>query len=160
MATTKKTVKAQETNAQETTAITTQATYNFEIAAAGQGESVRATTTDRTSTLFNALNGQGKKIKDVLGVELTITNIVVTSADVVKNFAEKDKENAEKVSKPCVHFFTDDGQHISSISTGICRATEKLFAAGLTPIEGAPIKLMFTTVETKNGTAHSFMLMD
>lgn len=145
---------------QETTTITTQTTGNFEIAAAGQGETVRATTTDKTSTLFNALNGQGKKIKDVLGVELTITNIVVTSADVVKNFAEKDKENAEKVSKPCVHFFTDDGQHISSISTGICRATEKLFAAGLTPIEGAPVKLMFTTVETKNGTAHSFMLMD
>ena len=142
------------------TAITTQATTNFEVVAAGQGETVRATTTDKTSTLFNALNGQGKKVKDVLGVELTITNIVVTSADVVKNFAEKDKENAEKVSKPCVHFFTDDGQHISSISTGICRATEKLFAAGLTPIEGAPIKLMFTTVETKNGTAHSFMLMD
>jgi hypothetical protein len=160
MTTTKTNAQAQETNAQETTAITTQTKGNFEIAAAGQGESVRATTTDRTSTLFNALNGQGKKIKDVLGVELTITNIVVTSADVVKNFAEKDKENAEKVSKPCVHFFTDDGQHISSISTGICRATEKLFAAGLTPIEGAPIKLMFITIETKNGTAHSFMLMD
>ena len=142
------------------TAITTQAITGFEVVTAGQGETVRATTTDKTSTIFNALNGQGKKIKDVLGVELTITNIVVTSADVVKNFAEKDKENAEKVSKPCVHFFTDDGQHISSISTGICRATEKLFAAGLTPIEGAPIKLMFTTVETKNGTAHSFMLMD
>lgn len=148
------------TQTQETTTITTQTTGNFEIAAAGQGETVRATTTDKTSTLFNALNGQGKKIKDVLGVELTVTNIVVTSADVVKNFAEKDKENAEKVSKPCIHFFTDDGQHISSISTGICRATEKLFAAGLTPIEGAPVKLMFTTVETKNGTAHSFMLMD
>lgn len=148
-------------NAQtQETAITTQTTTNFEVVAAGQGETVRATTTNKTSTLFNALNGQGRKIKDVLGVELTITNIVVTSADVVKNFAEKDKENAEKVSKPCVHFFTDDGQHISSISTGICRATEKLFAAGLVPIEGAPIKLMFTTVETKNGTAHSFMLMD
>lgn len=148
-------------NAQtQETAITTQAITGFEVVTAGQGETVRATTTDKTSTIFNALNGQGKKVKDVLGVELTITNIVVTSADVVKNFAEKDKENAEKVSKPCVHFFTDDGQHISSISTGICRATEKLFAAGLTPIEGAPIKLMFTTVETKNGTAHSFMLMD
>lgn len=154
MANTKTQAQTQET------AITTQTTTNFEVVTAGQGETVRATTTNKTSTLFNALNGQGKKIKDVLGVELTITNIVVTSADVVKNFAEKDKENAEKVSKPCVHFFTDDGQHISSISTGICRATEKLFAAGLTPIEGAPVKLMFTTVETKNGTAHSFMLMD
>ena len=150
------------TQAQEITAITTQAntTGNFEITTAGQGETIRATTTDKTSTLFNALNGQGKKVKDVLGVELTITNIVVTSADVVKNFNEKDKENAEKVSKPCIHFFTDDGQHISSISAGICRATEKLFAAGLAPIEGTPVKLMFTTVETKNGTAHSFMLMD
>lgn len=148
-------------NAQtQETAITTQAITGFEVVTAGQGETVRATTTDKTSTIFNALNGQGRKIKDVLGVELTITNIVVTSADVVKNFAEKDKENAEKVSKPCIHFFTDDGQHISSISTGICRATEKLFAAGLVPIEGSPIKLMFTTVETKNGTAHSFMLMD
>lgn len=150
----------QETTTQETTAITATTNGGFDVVAAGQGETVRATTTDKTTTLFNALNGQGKKVKDVLGIELTVTNIVVTSADVVKNFADKDKENAEKVSKPCVHFFTDDGQHISSISTGICRATEKLFAAGLTPVEGSPIKLMFTTVETKNGTAHNFELMD
>lgn len=160
MANTKTTTQETTTQAQETTAIIAPTTGAFEVVAAGQGETVRATTTDKSSTLFNALNGQGKKVKDVLGIELTITNIVVTSADVVKNFADKDKENAEKVSKPCVHFFTDDGQHISSISTGICRATDKLFAAGLTPVEGSPVKLMFTTVETKNGTAHNFELID
>lgn len=160
MANTKTNTQETTTQAQETNVPTVQAINGFDVVAAGQGETVRATTTDKTSTLFNALNGQGKKVKDVLGIELTVTNIVVTSADVVKNFADKDKDDAEKVSKPCVHFFTDDGQHISSISTGICRATEKLFAAGLTPVEGSPIKLMFTTVETKNGTAHNFELMD
>lgn len=132
---------------------------NFAVCAVGTGEAIRATTTDKTSVLFNAVNGQGAKIKDFIGVELDIVNIVVTSADIVKDYAKRDEENAEKVSKPCVHFFTSDGIHISSISNGIARATMKLFECGLQPVDNNPVKLMFTSVETKNGTAHTFTLL-
>ena len=133
---------------------------NFAICEAGNGAVVRATTTDSTATLFNAINGSGKKIAEFLGVPLEIKNIVVGSANVAKNYDEKDDENAEKESKPCVHFFTTDGTHISSISNGIVRATKALFEAGLQPMDNAPIKIMFTTVPTKKGTTHSFDIVE
>lgn len=139
---------------------TTNMTDEFAVCEANQGAVVRATTTDSTATLFNALNGQGKKIGDFLGVPLTIVNIVVSSGNVAKNYEEKDDENAEKVSMPCVHFFTDDGTHISSISNGIARATKSLFEAGLTPSKESPIKIMFSTVNTKRGTAHTFEMVE
>lgn len=131
----------------------------FDVVEAGAGAVIRATTTDKTSVLFNAVNGQGQKVKDFIGVELNIVNIVVTSADVAKDFSNKDNPDTEKVSKPCCHFFTADGLHISSISNGITRAVMKLFECGLQPVEGEPVKMMFTTMETKNGTAHSIELL-
>ena len=132
---------------------------DFAIVEAGTGAAIRATTTDKTSVLFNAVNGQGQKVKDFIGVELNVVNIVVTSADVAKDFSNKDNPDVEKVSKPCCHFFTVDGLHISSISNGITRAVMKLFECGLQPIDGEPVKMMFTTMETKNGTAHSLTLL-
>lgn len=132
---------------------------DFAIVEAGTGAAIRATTTDKTSVLFNAVNGQGQKVKDFIGVELNVVNIVVTSADVAKDFFNKDNPDVEKVSKPCCHFFTADGLHISSISNGITRAVMKLFECGLQPVDGEPVKMMFTTMETKNGTAHSLTLL-
>lgn len=132
---------------------------NFAIVAEGTGAIIRATTSDDNKVLFNAINGQGEKIKDNIGVELDVVNIVVTSADVAKDFTDRENADAEKVSKPCVHFFTADGRHISSISSGIVRAVEKLFEADMQPVGGEILRLMFTTVNTKNGTAHSFTLI-
>lgn len=132
---------------------------DFAVVEAGTGAAIRATTTDKASVLFNAVNGQGQKVKDFIGVELNVVNIVVTSADVAKDYANKDNPDVEKVSKPCCHFFTADGIHISSISKGITRAVMKLFECGLQPIDGEPVKMMFTTMETKNGIAHSLTLL-
>lgn len=147
------------TNTEKMELATVSMNEEFAVCEVGTGAAIRATTTDKSNVLFNAVNGQGQKIKDFIGVELDVVNIVVTSADVAKDYADKDNENAEKVSKPCVHFFTADGLHISSISNGIARAVMKLFECGLQPMEGQPVKLMFTTMETKNGTAHSFTLL-
>ena len=144
----------------ETMALATIASNDFSVCEVGTGAAIRATTTDSNKVLFNALNGQGTKIKDVLGVELDVVNIVVTSADVAEDYSDRENENAKKVSKPCAHFFTADGQHISSISNGICRAVSKLFEANMQPMGGEILKIMFTNVETKNGTAHSFILID
>lgn len=159
MANTKKNESTQEktTNKMELAAVSM--SDDFAVVESGQGAAIRATTTDKTSVLFNAVNGQGQKVKDFIGVELTVINIVVTSADVAKDFSAKDNPDAEKVSKPCCHFFTADGLHISSISNGITRAVMKLFECGLQPVDGEPIKMMFTTMETKNGTAHSIALL-
>lgn len=132
---------------------------NFAVVAEGTGAVIRATTSDDNKVLFNAINGQGEKVKDNIGVELDVINIVVTSADVAKDFSDRDNPDTEKVSKPCVHFFTADGRHISSISSGIIRAVEKLFEADMQPVGGEVLRLMFTTVNTKNGTAHSFTLI-
>ena len=139
--------------------ITAENKGNFAVVAEGTGAVIRATTSDDNKVLFNAINGQGEKVKDNIGVELDVINIVVTSADVAKDFSDRENVDAEKVSKPCVHFFTADGRHISSISSGIIRAVEKLFEADMQPVGGEVLRLMFTTVNTKNGTAHSFTLI-
>lgn len=140
---------------------TTENKGDFAIVEAGQGATIRATSTASEKILFNAVNGQGEKVKDFLGVELAVTHIVVTSADVSKEFSERENQDAEKVSKPCAHFFTTDGHHISSISTGIVRAVEKLFDCGMNPVDGGePLKMMFITVNTKNGVAHNFTLLE
>lgn len=128
----------------------------FAICEVGTGAVVRDSTTTDTITLFNAVNGVSKSVKDVLGVPMMITDIVITSADISDDINDPD---GVKHSKPCVHFFGADGEHVSSVSNGICRATDKLLGCGLVPTPENPIKLMFTTVNTKKGTAHTFTLL-
>lgn len=123
---------------------------------AGTAPLLRQSTTTATNKLFNALNGSAKPVKEYIGDEVDITDIVITSADVPSVMGDED---SERVSKPCVHFFTLDGEHISSISNGIIKATKMLLACGLTPTEDRPITIRFTEVETKKGTAHSFEMV-
>ncbi len=123
---------------------------------AGTAPLLRHSTTTATSKLFNALNGSAKPVKDYLGEDVDITDIVITSVDVP---TIRDDENSERVCKPCVHFFTLDGEHISSISNGIIKATKMLLACGLVPTEDNPITIKFTEVPTKKGTAHSFEMV-
>lgn len=120
---------------------------------AGTAPPLRTSTTTNTAKLFNALNASAKPVKEYLGDEVDITDIVVTSADVPSIMGDDD---SEKVCKPCVHFYTLDGEHISSISNGIIKATKMLLACGLTPTPESPIRIRFKTVDTKNGTAHTF----
>ena len=68
---------------------TTENKGNFAIVAEGTGAVIRATTSDDNKVLFNAINGQGEKVKDNIGVELDVVNIVVTSADVAKDFSSQ-----------------------------------------------------------------------
>ena len=63
----------------------------------------------------------------------SVTDIVVTSADILKDINDPDPENGERENKPVVPFFTADGKHISSISNGIIRATKNRFRAVLSP---------------------------
>lgn len=42
----------------------------------------------------------------------SVTDIVVTSADILKDINDPDPENGERENKPVVHFFTADGKHM------------------------------------------------
>ena len=128
----------------------------YAIVEPGTGPLLRSSTTSNNAKLFNALNGSSENVKDWLGEEIDVTDIVITSADVPSIMGDDD---SERVSKPCVHFFTLDGSHISSISNGIVRATKMLLACGLTPSEEEPIRIRFKEVATKKGTAHTFEMV-
>lgn len=132
---------------------------NFATVEQGTGAKIRHTTTTDDVTLFNAINGSAEKVEDYLGKEVSVTDIVVSSADVLEDINDPDPENGVKVNKPVVHFFTTDGKHISSISNGIKRATENLLTVGFAPSPNAPIVIRFKEVKTKKGTAHSFDLV-
>lgn len=125
----------------------------YAVVEPGTAPLLRTSTTTDSSKLFNALNGNAGTVKDWIGEEVDVTAIVVTSADVPSIMGDED---SERVCKPCVHFFTLDGSHISSISNGIIRATKMLLACGLTPTEDEPIRIIFKEIKTKKGTAHSF----
>lgn len=125
----------------------------------GTGAKIRHATTADDVTLFNAINGSAEKVEDYLGKDVSVTDIVVSSADVLEDINDPDPENGAKVNKPVVHFFTTDGKHISSISNGIKRATENLLTVGFAPSKESPITIRFKEVKTKKGTAHSFDLI-
>lgn len=125
----------------------------FLTLAAGTGAKIRKTTTTDTKRLFNAISSPSKPLKKIIGDTIDVIDIVVTSADVHE---DANDEESPMVNKPVVHFFTLDGEHYSSLSNGIIRATENLLSIGITPSEDEPFELRITTVDTPKGTAHSF----
>ena len=149
-------MKEQNTNTNETFAITPINPDVFAIKSAGEGAAVRHTTTTETATLFNAVNGSGTSVKDIIGDTIEVVDIVVTSADVHEDINDDD---SPMVCKPLANFFTSDGNHYSSLSNGIIRAVKNLFNCGLAPTPETPVRIKFKTVETKRGTAHTFDLV-
>lgn len=128
----------------------------FAVKAENGGAVVRFTTTTNDVDLFNAVNGGSESIKNYMGVDLSIDEMVVTSANVHE---EKENEDSPIVSKPCVHFFTTDGKHLATLSNGVIRAAMNLIQCGFTPTKESPITIKFKTIETKKGTAHTFDLI-
>jgi hypothetical protein len=159
MTETEKKVVDTATNTKETAlaVIKTQnMTEEFAVTDVGQGAVIRTATNTDDVLLFNAVNGSAEKVVDHLGQDIKVTDIVVTSADILKDINDPDPENGEKENKPVIHFFTADGKHISSISNGIIRATKNLLSCGFIPSVDNPITIKFKEIRTKNGIAHSF----
>lgn len=125
----------------------------FLTLAAGTGAKIRKTTTTDTKRLFNAISSPSKPLKSMIGETIDVIDIVITSADVHE---DANDEESPLVNKPVVHFFTLDGEHYSSLSNGIIKATENLLSIGIMPSEDEPFELRITTVDTPKGTAHSF----
>ena len=131
-------------------------TEEFAVTEAGQGAVIRTATNTDDVLLFNAVNGSAEKVEDYFGQDIKVTDIVVTSADILKDINDPDPENGERENKPVVHFFTADGKHISSISNGIIRATKNLLSCSFIPSADRPITIRFKEIRTKKGVAHSF----
>lgn len=130
----------------------------FATAEAGTGTLIRTTTTTDDVRLFNAVNGSAESIEDYFDKDVQITDIIVTSADVLKDI-DDDPETGERENKPVVHFFTTDDRHISSLSKGIARAAKNLLSCGFIPTAEHPFTIRFKTVKTKRGITHSFDLI-
>lgn len=128
----------------------------FEVLPSGEGNVVRYSSTGETSKLFNAVNGTAEKVADLLGETVTVSDIIVTSADVP---SDPNDEDSEKENRPCVHFFTIDGRHISSISNGVCRSARLLISCGLNPTIESPVQIVFKEGKAKKGTFHTFDLV-
>lgn len=127
----------------------------FMVSDVGAQPIIRNSTTAETETLFNAVNGGGTPIKNILGESIEVVNIVITSAEIPEDANDKE---SKVVSKPCVNFFTADGEHYSTLSNGVVRATRNLLSCGLTPTPETPIKLKFKSINTPKGIAHTFDL--
>lgn len=125
----------------------------FMTLAEGKGAKIRKSTTVDTKRLFNAISSPSKPVKSIIGDTIDVIDIVVTSADVHEDANDPE---SPMVNKPVVHFFTLDGEHYSSLSNGIIKATENLLSIGIQPSEEVPFELRITTVDTPKGTAHSF----
>ena len=159
MTETEKKVADTATNTKETALAVIQTqnmTEEFAVTEAGQGAVIRTATNADDVLLFNAVNGSAEKVEDYFGQDIKVTDIVVTSADILKDINDPDPENGEKECKPVIHFFTADGKHISSISNGIIRATKNLLSCGFIPTAESPITIKFKEIRTKRGIAHSF----
>lgn len=132
----------------------------YVITSAGNGALIRETSTTETKVLYNAINGGSTPCADLAenGKSINVVDIVVTSADVKKDI-DDDDEDAERISKPCCHFFTDDNKHYSSVSNGIIKSVRNLFALGIIPTPEKPLTLRFKIQKTKRGNAHTFDIM-
>lgn len=128
----------------------------FKTVGEGDGDRVRYTTTFDDVSLFNAVSGSSDAVRDYLDKEVEITDIIVTSADVHEDFND---ESSPMVSKPCVHFYTKDGNHMTTLSNGIIRNVKDLIGCGFAPTPEHTIVIKFKTIQTKKGIAHTFDLI-
>lgn len=107
-------------------------------------------------TLFTALNDKAESVEDYMEEEVIVEHIVITAADVQE---EMNNPNAPFVNKPVIHFFCDDGTHISSLSNGIRRCTQNLVGCGIIPSPEHPVHIKFKRVRVARGNAHSFTVV-
>lgn len=128
----------------------------FETKKLNEAEKIRFTTTFDEVTLFNSINSSSESVADHFNEDITVENIVITTAQVNVDIND---DFSEKEDKPCVHFFCKDGLHLASVSNGIIRSAENLITCSIIPSPEAPIVIKFKEITTKKGKAHSFDLV-
>ena len=106
------------------------------------------------SAVYNAIMGGTCKPADIIGEEVEIIGITLSTGQCNKNFGDT-SENPEKIIKPCVTFFLSDGRTVSTLSNGLVRAVKVMFACGKIPTEETPFKCVFEQRAGKNGVFHT-----
>lgn len=106
------------------------------------------------SAVYNAIMGGTCKPADIIGEEVEIIGITLTTGQCNKIFGDT-SESPEKIIKPCVTFFLSDGRTVSTLSNGLVRAVKVMFACGNIPTEENPFKCMFEQRTGKNGVFHT-----
>lgn len=135
----------------------------FEVAEAGTRTQLRYSTTADDVTLFNAINGSSENLDDYIdnAVPVEVADVVITNATVREGRTEDGEpdESTPLIDKPCCHFITADGKHLSSLSNGIIKSVKALLEIGFTPTPEHTIVIKFKRVKTKKGLAHTFDLI-
>lgn len=122
-----------------------------------EGAPIRYSSTDNKTYLFNSANGGGESITKIFDEVITVVAIVITSANVPVIMSQP---NGDRVSRPCINFFTDDGRHYASISSGVARAARNILGCGFIPTADDPINISFRQIKTPKGIAHTFDLCE
>lgn len=128
----------------------------FETKKLNEGDKIRFSTTFDEVTLFNSINSSSESVADHFNEDITVENIVITTAQVNMDIND---DFSEKEDKPCVHFFCKGGMHLASVSNGIIRSAENLITCMIMPSPEAPIVIRFKEINTKRGIAHTFDLI-
>lgn len=128
----------------------------FQTMKLNEGAKIRYTTTFDRATLFNSINSNSESVADHFNEDITVENIVITTAQVSVDFND---DFADKEDKPCVHFFCKGGLHLASVSNGIINSAENLITCAIIPSPDEPIVIRFKEISTKRGKAHSFDLI-
>lgn len=106
------------------------------------------------SAVYNAMMGGTCKPGDIIGEEVEIIGITITTGQCNAIFGDT-SENPEKIIKPCVTFFLSDGRTVSTLSNGLVRAVKLMFACGKIPTEEDPFKCIFEQRTGKNGVFYT-----
>lgn len=135
----------------------------FEVADADTSAKLRYSTTADDVLLFNAINGSSESLDDYIdnAVPVEISDIVITTATVREGRTDEGEpdENTPLIDKPCCHFMTPDGKHLSSLANGIIRGVKTLLEVGFTPTPEHTIVVKFKRTKAKKGIAHTFDLV-
>lgn len=129
----------------------------FKIKEIGTAPSIRYRSVQNMRKYFNLLKSKAIKVSENVGNTFNINAIIITSAEVCVDINDFE---SPKVSSPVVHLFTENNEHIVSMSKVFCNHISMLIDGDCIPNEKNPISIKITEVECSNGDGFGFELVE